>query len=82
MFTKLSSKNAIHNTRGDKNYAAAALELRADQAEIRRQRLEAFHTQPIHRNEDEQNDSETPIMDVFMETGGGEVVLKMTDVSR
>ena len=65
-----------------KKDAAAALELLADQAEIRRQRLEAFPTQPIHLNEDDQNDSDSPIMDVFVETGGENAILKMTNFSR
>ena len=64
------------------NDAAAALELLADQAEIRRQRLERFPTQPIHREEDEHNDSECPVTDVYIETGGEEAVLKMTNFSR
>ena len=65
-----------------KNDAAAALELLADQAEIRRQRLEPFPTQPIHLNEDEHNESESPIMDVFVETGGENAILKMANFSR
>ena len=65
-----------------KNDAAAALDQLADQTEIRQQRLERFPTQPIHREDGEQNDSECPIMAVLMETGGEEAVLKMTNFSR
>ena len=62
-----------------KDDSAAALELLADQEENRQQHLEAFPTQPVHQEEDEHNDSECTIMDIFMETGGEEAILNMTN---
>ena len=65
-----------------KDDAARALDLLTDSALRRRQALEAFLTAPLQSQEDEENDSESPILDTFVQTGGEEAILSITNFSR
>ena len=46
--------------------AATALKLLKHTAALRQQALDAFPTAPIHPDEDETNDSDSPILDSFV----------------
>ena len=65
-----------------KDNAATALELLCDAAELRLQAVDAFPTAPIHRDGDEINDSESPILDSFVALDGEQAMTKMTNFSR
>ena len=64
-----------------KDDAARALDLLTDSALRRCQALEAIPTAPLQSQEDEKNDSESPILDTFVQTGEEEAILSMTNFS-
>ena len=65
-----------------KDDAARALDLLTDSALRRRQALAAFPTAPLQSQEDEENDSESPILDSFVQRGGEEAIFSKTNFSR
>ena len=65
-----------------KDDEAKALELLTDTAAMRREALKAYPSEPIHQNHDEDTESDSPIIDFFVELDGQEALLKMTKFSR
>ena len=65
-----------------KDNAATALELLCDAAALRQQALDVFPIAPIPRDEDEMNDSDSPILDTFVAIDGEQAMIKMTNFSR
>lgn len=59
-----------------KDDAAKALEILADAAATRREALETYPSEPIHENHDEDTESDSPIIDVFVELDGGRSTVK------
>ena len=65
-----------------KDKAVTAPKLLCNAAAHRQHALDAFPTAPIHRDEDELNDSESSILDTFVALDGEQAMIKMTKFSR
>ena len=66
----------------EKDDAAQALEILAGSAATPREALDAYPSEPNHDDHDEDAESDSPIINIFVRLDGEEPLVKMTNFSR